>query len=84
MRPDSTGLGRPHRAARTLFASACLVAVALLAVASPAGAQQGDAQAGKAVYEKKCALCHGEKGDGKEPAADLLDPRPRDFTAGIY
>jgi len=84
MRPDSTGLGRPHRAARTLFASACLVAVALLAVASPAGAQQGDAQAGKAVYEKKCALCHGEKGDGKGPAADLLDPRPRDFTTGIY
>jgi len=36
------------------------------------------------VYQKKCALCHGEKGDGKGPAADLLVPKPRDFTTGIY
>src|SRR5262249_3349781 len=27
---------------------------------------------------------HGEKGDGKGPAAELLDPKPRDFTSGIY
>ena len=47
-------------------------------------AQKGDAQAGKSVYEKKCALCHGDKGDGKGPAADLLEPRPRDFTTGVY
>jgi len=59
-------------------------AVFLFASASPAGAQAGDAQAGRAVYERKCALCHGEKGDGKGPGADLLDPRPRDFTTGIY
>ncbi len=49
-----------------------------------ASGQAGDAGAGKAVYERKCALCHGEKGDGKGPAADLLDPRPRDFTTGVY
>jgi DMSO reductase family type II enzyme heme b subunit len=49
-----------------------------------AWAQAGDASAGKAVYERKCALCHGEKGDGKGPAADRLDPRPRDFTSGTY
>jgi len=59
-------------------------AVFLFASASPAGAQAGDARAGRAVYERKCALCHGEKGDGKGPGADLLDPRPRDFTTGIY
>jgi DMSO reductase family type II enzyme heme b subunit len=45
---------------------------------------QGDAAAGKVVYEKKCLLCHGEKGDGKGPGADLLVPRPRDFTKGLY
>jgi DMSO reductase family type II enzyme heme b subunit len=49
-----------------------------------AGAQTGDANAGKAVYERKCLLCHGEKGDGKGPAAELLRPAPRDFTSGIY
>jgi DMSO reductase family type II enzyme heme b subunit len=45
---------------------------------------QGDANAGKAVYEVKCAGCHGGKGDGKGPAAELLVPAPRDFTSGIY
>jgi DMSO reductase family type II enzyme heme b subunit len=45
---------------------------------------QGDASAGKAVYEAKCLLCHGEKGDGKGAGAELLLPRPRDFTKGLY
>jgi DMSO reductase family type II enzyme heme b subunit len=47
-------------------------------------AQAGDANAGKAVYERKCLLCHGVKGDGKGPAAELLRPAPRDFTSGVY
>src|SRR2546427_11977664 len=59
-----------------------VAALLLLAGAAPAWAQ--DANAGKAVYERKCLLCHGEKGDGKGPAAELLDPKPRDFTSGIY
>ena len=42
-------------------------ALLLLAGAAPAWAQ--DANAGKAVYERKCLLCHGEKGDGKGPSA---------------
>ncbi|OGL05168.1 MAG: hypothetical protein A3I03_12000 [Candidatus Rokubacteria bacterium RIFCSPLOWO2_02_FULL_68_19] len=44
----------------------------------------GDPAQGKLIYEKKCLLCHGEKGDGNGPAAPLLDPRPRDFTKGKY
>ncbi len=47
-------------------------------------AQAGDAKAGKAVYERKCLLCHGEKGDGKGPGAAHVDPKPRDFTSGVY
>src|SRR5437764_7819944 len=54
----------------------------LLAGAAPAFAQ--DANAGKAVYERKCLLCHGEKGDGKGASAELLVPKPRDFTKGLY
>ena len=57
---------------------------ALAACAGSAGAQPGDAGPGKVTYERKCAPCHGVKGDGKGPAAELLDPKPRDFTAGIY
>jgi DMSO reductase family type II enzyme heme b subunit len=60
-------------------------ATALALLLGPALAHaQGDANAGKAVYNLKCAGCHGEKGDGKGPAAELLLPKPRDFTSGIY
>ena len=42
---------------------------------------------GKAVYARRCAGCHGDKGDGKgaAPAAVLFGVAlPRDFTAGAY
>ncbi len=46
--------------------------------------QAGDAAAGKAVYEQKCALCHGTAGQGDGPGAERLLPKPRDFTAGKF
>ncbi|HKZ75863.1 MAG TPA: c-type cytochrome, partial [Actinomycetota bacterium] len=49
-----------------------------------AAAQATDETRGKQVYEQKCALCHGASGKGDGPAAELLLPRPRDFTAGKY
>jgi DMSO reductase family type II enzyme heme b subunit len=66
--------------------AAVIAAVVALVVAAPAlvSAQAGDANAGKPVYQLKCIGCHGEKGDGKGPAAELLVPAPRDFTSGIY
>jgi DMSO reductase family type II enzyme heme b subunit len=69
---------------RLIVVSACIVAASVGAGGAPASGQAGDAGAGKAVYERKCALCHGDKGDGRGPAAELLDPRPRDFTTGVY
>ena len=41
-------------------------------------------EAGKAVYVKNCAQCHGEKGDGQGYATPHLFPTPRDFTAGRF
>ena len=35
---------------------------------------------GKEIYGAKCALCHGEKGDGKGPGATGLTLKPGDFT----
>jgi mono/diheme cytochrome c family protein len=35
---------------------------------------------GKEIYTAKCALCHGENGDGKGPAAANLPLKPGDFT----
>jgi mono/diheme cytochrome c family protein len=58
-----------------------LVLLALLLVPRGAAAQS---EQGKAVYDKHCAQCHGEKGDGQGPAAPHLLPRPRDFTTGKF
>ncbi len=39
---------------------------------------------GKSIYEARCASCHGVTGKGDGPSAALLNPRPRNFTSGIF
>ncbi|MDP6389848.1 MAG: ethylbenzene dehydrogenase-related protein [Alphaproteobacteria bacterium] len=39
---------------------------------------------GQAIYFRRCSFCHGLLGDGEGPAAEFLDPRPRDFTLGTF
>jgi cytochrome c oxidase cbb3-type subunit 1 len=39
---------------------------------------------GKVVYERRCIGCHGSNGDGAGPSARFMNPRPRDFTKGIF
>ncbi len=39
---------------------------------------------GEAQYQFRCAVCHGENGEGDGPAAEFLSPRPRDFAQGMY
>jgi cytochrome c len=39
----------------------------LLLLAAPAFAQSGDAARGRQVFEERCAMCHGEDGDGQAP-----------------
>ena len=41
-------------------------------------------QAGQQTYQKYCAQCHGEKGDGNGYATPHLSPKPRDFTTGKF
>jgi DMSO reductase family type II enzyme heme b subunit len=45
---------------------------------------QAQAPRGKAVYDKWCAGCHGDKGAGDGPGAKTMLPHPRDFTKGVY
>jgi cytochrome c oxidase cbb3-type subunit 2 len=40
--------------------------------------------AGKPLYLRECSACHGERGDGQGPAANFLNPRPRDFTRKMF
>jgi len=56
---------------------------ALLGAAPPAPADfqlNGDAERGKVVFAKRCAICHGVAGDGKSKMAETLKPKPIDFT----
>jgi len=46
---------------------------------NPIKSTQASIQKGKEIYEKKCALCHGARGDGKGPASAGLNPRPTNF-----
>ena len=43
-----------------------------------------DTSAGKQVYTKWCAGCHGETGAGDGQGARHMIPPPRDFTGAIY
>jgi len=47
-------------------------------------AQSGDVDNGEVIYAKRCEACHGEEGDGLGPAAERLNPPPRDFTLGLF
>lgn len=39
---------------------------------------------GKALFEAKCANCHGVTGEGRGPASHYLNPKPRNLTTGIF
>src|SRR5262249_15310452 len=53
------------------FALAAICIISVLSAASPSFAA-GDAAAGKEIFSKKCASCHGAAGEGKESVAKTL------------
>src|SRR3989304_6772962 len=57
---------------------AVTVAVGFALVASQSFA--ADAAKGEKVFKANCVVCHGDKGDGKGPAAAPLTPKPKNFT----
>ncbi len=44
----------------------------------------GNPGKGAALYAQHCNLCHGPQGKGDGPAAAALNPKPRDFTSGVF
>ena len=68
-----------------------VVALCGLALAPETSAQ--DPEQGKAVYESRCVICHGDQGDGRgligivhraQTNGLVVTVYPRDFTAGVF
>ena len=79
------------------FPLSAAVALAALLSLAPAGAGAAETSSGpkpeaseemvehgRAIYFRRCSFCHGLLGDGEGPAAEFMDPRPRDFTLGTF
>ncbi len=77
--------------ARLMWRGALALAAVTWAAAAGSVRAQGpdlgtEAQraAGKQLYTRNCAQCHGDKGDGEGYATPHLSPRPRNFTTGKF
>ena len=87
-------LGIEHRANSGIRALCFLVSLmpAVAGLFATAAAAE-EALSGKQIYEERCLICHGAKGDGKGLATDMrrseksgriLKVTPRDFTRGVF
>ncbi len=45
------------------------------------GIEASEYNQGRDIYENKCQMCHGPKGDGNGPAAAAFHPKPANFTS---
>jgi mono/diheme cytochrome c family protein len=59
-------------------------ATSAFAQESHIGSLQGHSSAGKTLYRRYCIGCHGVEGNGAGENAAWVDPKPRDFTAGVF
>jgi len=55
--------------------------LALISWALHASANPADLETGRDIFYKHCQACHGDKGDGKTFADNVLNPPPKNFTA---
>lgn len=44
----------------------------------------GDAAEGRLRFAEHCVECHGPEGEGNGVVAPALNPKPRDFTSGVF
>jgi len=67
-----------------LIAALCATLTGSVRAQAPEVGTEAQREAGKALYLKNCAQCHGEKGDGEGYAASHLRPAPRNFTTAKF
>jgi mono/diheme cytochrome c family protein len=67
------------------YGAVVLCTVSLTILSGPLNVHAaGNLEAGKKLYETRCAVCHGPDGKAATPAAQALNPKPRDHTDGAY
>ena len=76
---------------QSVIALACCMGAGLWLFLSLLGAPlanaqptEADLEAGEQIYLQRCAHCHGVEGDGVGASTDVVYPKPRDFTSGVY
>jgi high-affinity iron transporter len=65
---------------RNSMRAAALAVVLAAGVSAAAGGAKPDAAAGKAIYDRECASCHGATGKGDGDDAAYYTTKPTDFT----
>ncbi len=61
-----------------------LATTAAFADGAPRPLTERDLKAGRAVFLRECAACHGERGDGNGAGAPFLEIKPRNFTKKMF
>ena len=68
----------------TLLIAVCGARMDSVRAQGPELGTDAQRQAGQQLYQKYCAQCHGDKGDGQGYATPHLLPKPRDFTTAKF
>jgi mono/diheme cytochrome c family protein len=66
---------------KTIRSTAGYLILALNTMATSHLAPSSEVTTGKKIYHDRCAVCHGNQGNGKTFAANALFPSPKNFTA---
>jgi mono/diheme cytochrome c family protein len=76
---------RPLAASVVLILSFALASnTFVFAQESKIGNLTGNALRGKALFRRYCIGCHGPEGNGEGENAEYFEPKPRDFTLGLF
>jgi mono/diheme cytochrome c family protein len=65
---------------RKLLSTALFLTFVSGTLLSKAFANSSDLEIGRDIFYKHCKACHGDKGNGKTFAANVLNPPPKNFT----
>ena len=74
------GQSREFNKLRVLIYCAVLTGMIFLLYTPQVFGETVNLEAGRDIFFKHCKACHGDKGDGKTFAANVLNPPPKNFT----